>query len=235
MAIADTTAPRFSPQPQPSRLAAAGVLYAEDFDDDGQAQDVPSHPAPEPELIEPVFTAEELETARADARAVGRAEAERGVAASRVQVLQLIASAMAEAREEAQQIAQQVAEAVARCTLTSLAACLPALCSQHGGDELRALMRVVLPALTNEPRITVKLHPHMVPVVRDEIASLDLDAADRITLQPSETVAPGDARVSWSDGAAERHATRAQAAVQEALAVLGLLECHSRQKETVDA
>ncbi len=233
MTSADATAHRLPPRP--SRSAAAGILYAEDFDDENQAETAASHPAPEPEVIEPVFTAAELEAARADARAIGRAEAERGVAASRLQVLQLIASGMTEAREEAHHIAEQAAEAVARCTLTSLAACLPALCAQHGADELRALIRVVLPALTNEPRITVKLHPHMVAVVRDEIASLEIEAADRITLQPSEAIAPGDARVGWSDGSAGRHAARAQAAVENALAVLGLLECHSRQMETVDA
>ena len=221
------------PRSGSSRPPLAGVLYAEDFDEDATATS--SAPEPEPELIEPVFTAVELDTARAEGRANGLAEAERGVAASRVQVLRLIADGMSEAREGARTIAGQAAEATARCILTALASCLPSLCSVHGAEEMRAMIRTVLPALTNEPRITVRVHPHMVPVLEDEIATLDFEIAERVAVHPSEAIAPGDARVSWSEGSAGRNAARARLAVEEALAMLGLLERHTLQPETIDA
>ncbi len=213
----------------------AGVLYAEDFDDAGTTSPPTEEQAPEPELIEPVFTAAELEAARAEGRGQGRAEAERGVAASRVQVLKLIASSMDEAREAARQTAEQAAEATVRCMLTTLTACLPDLCARHGAGELRALIRCVLPALSEEPRITVRAHPHMTPVIEDELALLEPDIAERVTLQPSEAIPPGDARVTWSDGSASRQAARARTAVTEALAALGLLESRTLQPEMTDA
>ena len=44
-----------------------GVLYAEDFDEDGESMShAVEHPAPEPEIIEPSFTSAELEAARQD-------------------------------------------------------------------------------------------------------------------------------------------------------------------------
>jgi hypothetical protein len=43
-------------------------------------------------------------------------------------------------------------------------------------------------------------------------------------LLPSDAVPPGDARVTWEDGAAQRDAGRARTALNEALAALGLLE-----------
>ncbi len=217
------------------RPALAGVLYAEDFDEAATAAELAAEPAPEPELIEPTFTAAELDAARAEGRASGLGEAERGIAASRVQVLRLIAESMSEARDAARRTAEQAAEATARCMLTALAACLPALCAAHGAEELRALVRAVLPALTDEPRITVRVHPHMVPMLQDEIAALDFEIAERVAVHPSEAVAPGDTRVNWSEGSAGRHAARARAAVEEALAMLGLFEPHSIQPETMDA
>ncbi len=218
-----------------SRPHLAGVLYAEDFDEDAPPPDAASEPAPEPEVIEPVFTAAELASARAEGRASGQADAERGVAASRLQVLRLIADNMGDAREAARALAADAAEAAARCMLTALTACLPALCTRHGADELRAFARIVLPALTEEPRITVRVHPHMIAVLEDEFATMDFELVERITLHPSEAIAPGDARVSWSEGSASRQGARARAAVEEALAMLGLLDCKTPQPETIDA
>ena len=218
-----------------SRPHVAGVLYAEDFDEAAPACTAPSEPALEPELIEPVFTAVELDRARAEGRAAGQAEAERGVAASRLQVLRLIGDTMADAREAARIVATEAAEATARCMLSALTACLPALCTRHGADELRAFVRVVLPVLAEEPRITVRVHPHMIGVLEDELASMDFEIVERISLHPSEAIAPGDARVTWSEGSASRQAARARAAVEEALALLGLLDCQTHQPETIDA
>ena len=224
-----------SPRAASSRPPLAGVLYAEDFDEEALPPGSAPEPAPEPEVIEPVFTAAELASARAEARASGQADAERGVAASRLQVLRLIADNMGDAREAARALATDAAEAAARCMLTALTACLPALCTRHGADELRAFVRIVLPVLTEEPRITVRVHPHMVAVLEDEFGSMDFELVERITLHPSEAIAPGDARVSWSDGSANRQGARARAAVEEALAMLGLIESQTHQPETIDA
>ncbi len=216
---------------RPHRPSLVGVLYAEDFDDiDSPVATGSADPVPEPELIEPVFTAAELETARAEARQAGRLEAEHGLAGTRTHMLGALAAGIADACAAAHGAAEAAAEGVASCMLTALATCLPSLCEQHGAAELRALTRALLPALSDEPLITVRINPHMVAAMQDEIAMLDGDLADRVRLLPTDAIPPGDARVTWADGSAVRDARRARMAFEEGLAALGLL-----QKEHADA
>lgn len=217
-----------------NRPGVLGVLYAEDFDDDDEAAEAgaapPSDPVPEPEIIEPVFTAAELDAARTEARLAGRAEAEHGLAGARNQLLTLLADGVAQARASATEVAEMAAEAAARCMLGALAACLPALCEQHGAAELRGLTRRLLPALADEPRITVRINPHMLAAMQDEVASLDAEIAERVCLLPTDAVPPGDARITWTDGSVTRDTRRARQAFEDGLAELGLL-----QRERADA
>ena len=75
----------------------------------------------------------------------------------------------------------------------------------------------------------------MMAVLQDELASMDFEIVERITLQPSDAIVPGDVRVTWSAGSASRQGARAQAAIEEGLAMLGLLDCQTHQPETVNA
>ena len=211
--------------PLPHRPSLLGVLYAEDFDDEGAGpvtEDAGA--APEPEVIEPVFTTSELEAARAEARQAGRAEAEHGLSASRNRLLALLVDGMSEARAGASAAAEAGAEGVARTMLGALAACLPQLCQHHGAAELRALVRTLLPALSEEPRVMIRVNPHMLPAMQAEIAMLDAEVAERVHVLPTDAVEPGDARVTWADGSAVRDTARARAAFAEGLASLGLLQ-----------
>ncbi len=206
------------------------VLFAEDFD----AVEIvpPPEPeiTPEPEMIEPILTAADLEDARAEGRAAGRAEIEHGLAATRVQMLGLIARGMEDARAASAQVSEAATEAVARTMLSALAACLPALCARHGETELRALVRGLLPSLVNEPRITIRINPLMMQAMTGELTALDAELAERVVLIPAEQMPPGDARLSWQDGSAVRDARQVRIAVEDSLAALGLLEM-----EMVDA
>jgi flagellar biosynthesis/type III secretory pathway protein FliH len=212
------------------RRAFIGVMYAEDFDQDRRARKPAAEVAPEPKIVEPVFTAAELEAARAESREAGRIESEHGFLAARVQLLSAIASGMADAHAGGVEVAEATAEAVARTMLSALAAILPGLCAHHGADEVRALARALLPRLADETRITVRVHPLMIPALTDEIGTLDHEVAERVVLIPTEQIPPGDVRIGWQDGSAVRDAGRIRAAVEDALARLGLLE-----KEMIDA
>ncbi len=240
------------------RPSLVGVLYAEDFDDDGEdlapapasagffamrratdkpvPEAEPIEPEPvEPDVIEPSFTAAELDAARAEGREAGRVEAERGLVASRTAMMSLLAVGLSEVQDSARDVAKASAEDVARCLLSMVAACLPALCERQGAAELQALARALLPALVDEPRIVVRVHPYMQAAMQAEIAALDIELAERVQLLPTEAVAPGDARISWADGAVVRDTARARRAVEDALAVLGLFDPKLLQLELADA
>ncbi len=197
--------------------AISGVLYAEDFD----APDLP--PLPEPEAIEPAFSLAELEEARAEARAAARLDAEEGQAAARLWALQAIGAGLDAARDAAREDAAVASEAIARTMLGALTACLPGLCARYGAAEVRTLARAVLPALVDEPRITVRLSPHDVRMLDEELARLEPELAARISLAPTDAVPRGDLRIAWQDGLAVRDAGAARVAVHGALAALGLI------------
>ena len=212
-----------------SVLSALGVIYAEDFDDpalpDADADAAPS--AAEPDVIEPSFTLADLEATRAAALAEGAA-AERGRlaaedAAARSRALDALAAALASATEAARVATEEIAEGLARAVLSLVAAGLPALCAHHGEHEVRALLQNLLPTLGVEPRITVRLNPHLLEAVRADLTGLDPEIAAAVQLVPTDTMPPGDVRVSWEGGACQRSAAAACAAVREVLAPLGLL------------
>lgn len=211
---------------RPHRPGVLGVLYAEDFDDDaGAAPAGPDHPhMAEPEIIEPVFTAAEVERARLQARQAGQAEAEGGVLAARNRLLGVVASGLADARSAAHEAAATMAEGVARAMLSALAACLPKLCQRHGELELRALVAALLPALCDEPKILLRVHPAMADGLLEDIGTLDAELAEQAHVLPTGSIPPGDVRITWEGGSAVRDAAAACAAFKAGLAALGLLE-----------
>ena len=203
------------------RDAPVGILFAEDFDA------VARLPAPEPEVIEPVFSHADLIDAREAARAEGRAEAEAaarlGAAQQRTTLLARLADALAAAGAQAAASIEGHAEEIARLMLACLCQVLPALCADHGAAELRAAARALLPALRTEPRVTIRVHPHHVPDLQCELDALDPPLAGTAVLEPVQTMARGDLRVHWQSGRAERSAAAIRAALEAALAPLGLL------------
>jgi hypothetical protein len=139
----------------PQRSHVLGVLFDNDFD-------LPEV-VPEPEVIEPLFSAAEVaaarEAARRDGHAAGLQEAASSDATAVRQALEAIASQFKDERDAAARRADQSAEAIARLLLDSLAATFPVLCARHGEAEVRAIARAVLPALTLEPMIAVRVNP----------------------------------------------------------------------------
>jgi hypothetical protein len=212
-----------------------GALYAEDFDAPKITKPpVPAPPA-EPEVKIPVFTVADMESAHAAGRAAARLEAAQSQAALRIKTSGQIAAGIAESQAACATAAEAAAEAVARTMLSALTACLPALCARHGEAELRAFVQALLPSLTDEKRITIRVNPAMIAGMTEEIGSLEPIIVESVILVPAEQLQAGDARVAWQDGGAVRDAGQARAKITDALAALGLLEPGLLEKEMLDA
>jgi flagellar biosynthesis/type III secretory pathway protein FliH len=213
--------------PSPRNL---GALFAEDFD-------LPEA-APEPEIIEPVFSATELVSERDAAwrkgHAAGLTEAATSDAAAARQAMEGIAAQLQDACGSAAALAEQSADAVARLLLDSLAAAFPVFCACYGEAEVQAIVRSVLPALIQEPVITVRVNTRTAPSLAREIGRLDPDLAARVQIDVSDAMPIGDVRIAWRNGAAARDAGKLWAQVAAILAPAGLLRGDARIKETVD-
>jgi len=213
----------------------AALLFADDFD-------LPPEPA-EPEAIEPVFSAAEIAEAREagwrDGHASTLAEAAASDTAAVRQTIEAIAAEFAALRETAAAQAGEAAEAIARLLLDSLAAVLPALCAQHGEAEMQALVRAVLPALSQEPEVTVRVGAESVEAISQEIAKCDPDLASRVRVVPCGTLPVGDVRITWRNGSATRDASALWQQVAAILMPAGLLNsttvtARSKAMETVN-
>lgn len=227
--------PRPAPPPPPpppspgGRTRRPAILFAEDFDAppgitvlDEPPEDLPPPPPPPPAITEA-----DVAAARADSYAEGLRNGLAQAAADRAEVtrqmLGVIADRLDGARTEAARLAEDQAEAVARLLLGTLASVLPAACARHGAAEVAALTRAVLPALAREPRVSIRISPHVARAVEQELARLDPELHGRVALVPTDAVAPGDVRITWQDGAAVRDAASLWREVAAALAPLGLL------------
>jgi hypothetical protein len=95
--------------------------------------------------------------------------------------------------------------------------------ARHGGEEVRALIQRTLPGLLLEQRATFHVHPSMMQLVADELSAVPFGERQHLTVEPTETVLPGDARITWPHGAAIRDTTKTAAAIADILGPLGLL------------
>jgi flagellar biosynthesis/type III secretory pathway protein FliH len=206
------------------------ILFAEDFDL------APANDAvPEPEVIEPTFSAAELEAARAEAWQAGSAAAAAEAAAADHAVIRDTVAAVAKqigaAHGDLLDLAEQSAASIARLLLSSLGAVLPELATRYGEAELQAIIRVVLPGLFKEPAVTLRINPHHCTTVAREIERLDPELAARLQIVPIETIPPGDARIAWRNGGATRDAAALWEQVVATLGLSGLSPAIVERKE----
>ena len=212
------------------RLAA---LFSEDFDQSLREGEQ------EPEVIAPVFTATELEAARADARIEGHeaglAEAAATHEAALDQAVASITAQLAALHADTRQYAEQQATSVARLLLDTLAALFPALCARHGPEEARALCRATLPGILDEPRITLSVHPAWAPHLAQHVEELDPQLTARTKVVAADSMIPGDVRIIWSHGSAARDAAGLWQRVADVLIEAGVLTPEPAGKELKNA
>ena len=205
----------------PPRAAArpAGVLFAEDFD---------TVPAPKPpSKPRPVFTAAELEAARAAAYAEGReiglAEAAAQHDAALTEAARALAGKLVALRHDAAAAAERAAALVSQRLLDGLAALFPAACASLGPAEAAAVLAALLPGLGGEPALRLAANPRSLPALTAELARLDPALAARTTATPSEMLAPGDVTLAWTHGAAARDSRALWRALAAVLAPAGMV------------
>jgi flagellar biosynthesis/type III secretory pathway protein FliH len=208
-------------------LRGAQLLFADDF---AIAEDTRPDTAPaaaEPPPPPPSYDQTALDAACAAARAEGFAQgsdaASASLAAQVAATLTRIAEQLAEAVAGAARVAEEGAEVFARLLLSAMLAGYPQLRARYGEEEIRALVRRLLPALRQETRVTFHVHPSMVPAITAELAAVPQSERQHMVFEPSETIPPGEARIAWPNGAAIRDTVQAQAEIAEILGPLGLL------------
>ncbi len=217
------SAPRAAPRAEP-----AFAMFVRDFDapldnvivlDDAE-EEVPAAPPP------PAITQEMLDAAVAAARdeglREGRAEAAEAREAARHAMQATLINQLRDAGAELRGAVDAAGSQLAALVLATLDAGFPALRARHGADELARFTRDIVGLLAQEPRIVIRIHPDMQPVLDEVLAALEPERREAILVEVREALPPGDARIAWRHGMAVRDTEALRQRLGETLAPLGL-------------
>jgi len=204
------------------RIAPVDMGYAED--PMMMEMEEPEPPPPPP----PTFSEEELTLAREQAYDQGRQAGHQEAAQSLEQMtgmalataahhLQALGAAQA---ADAEELARQGA-AIATAMVRKLH---PEFARRFGLAEIEAAVLDCLSHLDRTPKVTIKVAPEMAEAVKEKVEGLAERAAfdGKLGVVGDPSLAPGDCRVEWGDGGAERDQSRAWALIDQAVeAALG--------------
>ena len=153
-----------------------------------------------------------LAEARDDAFNAGMAagaEAERASHQATVaESLSRIADAVGDARWAADAVAEETAAEMARLVSDVLALALPSLAERVAGQDAMAFAAGLLPALSAEPRIDIRVAPSVASDLVDQLAT-----QPTIHVAADATLPEGDVRIRWRDGQAEHRIAAFRSAI----------------------
>ncbi len=168
--------------------------------------------APEPELPPPppTYSEEEMSAARKESFQAGKQdglrEAQQSTEAATVRVLEAIAgqvTAVLAQRDDCgrqdRALALQVAAAITRKLF-------PKLANTAGLHEIEQLVSECLERMPKEPRLVIRMADGQLESVRTRLEQLVKTSGfeGRLVFLEDFDLGPGDARVEWADGGAER-------------------------------
>lgn len=185
-------------------IAARRFLFDRRFDAKTvhEVADVPAEPPA------PVFTLADLEQARAEAGAQGRAtalaemQAQMEAERSRDSTLLAIAERLSAIHADVHAAADQACRDAVRIAEVMVRKLMPNLYARNGASEIEALVAATLAHLPTEQAITVRV----APALTDELTPLltlraeQLGLGERLKVCGDATVAPGDCALEWVGG-----------------------------------
>jgi len=174
-------------------------------------------------LAERRFTRAELEATRQSAltqgHAAGLAEVAKSAQALTANALAQIAESLAAllAAQDNTKIDTQRRAVAAMQTI--VAKLVPGLAAKDPLTEVEAFTTKCLHEAIGEPRVVVRVSQEIYEPLRERLDALASAAgyAGRIVLLIDDAIAPGDARVEWADGGAERNLAGQSADMHELL------------------
>jgi flagellar assembly protein FliH len=187
-----------------------------------QSQEAPAREEAEDEAAEmvedepppPVFSEEELNLVRDSAFEEGRGA---GLAEAAEAHDRMIATALTSLSTQMDGVFRQQEEAndtnarnAVRVAMAVLKKMLPGACEKHAFDEVARVVEEVVGHILDEPRIIVRVADLLVEPVRERLEAVAERQGfeGRVVVQADARLQPGDARVEWTDGGAERDQAR---------------------------
>jgi flagellar assembly protein FliH len=115
--------------------------------------------------------------------------------------------------------AEQLAQQAAAIAVTMVRKLHPEFVRRYGVDEIESAVADCLSHLDQVPKVTIKVAPALVEAVKEKTEGLAEQAAfdGKLGVVGDASLTPGDCRVEWGDGGAERDQSRAWAQIDQAV------------------
>ncbi|WP_158047174.1 FliH/SctL family protein [Skermanella pratensis] len=174
----------------------------------------PSEPEEPPPPPEPVFKSADLlqahEDGYADGFANGKAQAEAAMAARIAATLDHLADQIEYIVQSAAESAARQREGVIEIGAVIARKLLPDFARRQGTAEIEAMIAACVGDLIDEPRLVIRLADGDLDALSERIDAITTRRgfAGKVVLLAEPTVAPGDCRIEWADGGAERDSAR---------------------------
>ena len=208
-----------------SEVAAAEAAMA--AADAGSAEAVPVDARvemPAEPKIKLEFTKAQVEAAREEGYIAGHGAALEEAGTSRehyvADAVNLIAQGLAKLDEQQHTAIDELEKVAMRMVYGVVRRMLPGFAEQYAVDNIEGFVRQVLPVAVGEPKILVRAHA----MIAADLETRLKDVFARASFQGSFTVItdyelqPGDCRLEWAGGGADRDEARIWRSVREAVA-----------------
>ena len=192
----------------------------------------------EPPPPPPTFTEEDLTLAREQAFEQGR---QTGLQEAAQSLEQMVGMALASAAHYLQALsAAQAAETetlareAAAVAVTIVKKLHPEFIRRYGVDEIENAVKDCLSHLDRLPKVTVKVAPALVEAVKEKAKGLASQVSfdGKLAVVGDPALNPGDCRVEWGDGGAERDQSAVWAQIDQAVeAALGTLAQRTQEHQ----
>jgi flagellar assembly protein FliH len=203
----------------PPSAAHAAAAVAAALDDDENEPLVAAEDLPPP----PTFSEEELQLARESAFEEGR---QAGLAEAADMSERMLASAMAGIaggveilKAQQEELGDVHVRTAVRVAMAVLKKVLPGACEKYAFEEVARVVEECIGHVLDEPRIVVRVSADLTDPIRDRLEAIAADQGfqGRVVVQADARLSPGDCRVEWTDGGAERDQARLVRDVEDAV------------------
>lgn len=182
-------------------------------DGDGQSEDTPVEDTPPPPP-EKIYTEADLEAAREDGQVAGHTaaleEAETAREHYAADALNLISQGLGELQDQQSAANRDIGESALRMVYAVIEKVVPTHAQAHAVDSVETLVKEVLPLVYEEPKLVVRTHNMISEDVEARLAEVmqRSNFLGDVSVVPDYELQPGDCRVEWSGGGADRNEAR---------------------------
>lgn len=180
---------------------------------DEQNADTPVEDVPPPPP-EKIYTEADLEAAREDGQVAGHTAALEEAGTSRehyaADALNLISQGLGELQDQQSAANRDIGETALRMVYAVIEKVVPAHAQAHAVESVEALVKEILPLVYEEPKLVVRTHNMISEDVETRLTEVlaRSNFLGDVSVVPDYELQPGDCRVEWSGGGADRNESR---------------------------